>query len=230
MKLSNQTIEILQYCAKLNEGLVLRPGQLIRTITKNKALFAEFQVEEQFPVECALILKPFLHNLDSDTNVSFDHQEYILLSKSRTKTKVPRLDPKMVTAPPNKSLKVDQFEEKAFLHVDDLEEMPLGNLNSTFVFYAEVAGAPIGLDICQNDVVRTLELKIPRKANQAFRATIKGKNLVLPDGSYEVEFSRKGVSRWRGLNVAATIFVAIESRASSFVEKPNEPTQNVGTA
>ena len=100
MKFSIQTIEILKYCAKLNDALLLRPGHSIRTITRNKALLAEFQVEEQLPVECAFILKPFLQLLDSDTDVNFDHQEHILLSKTRTRTKVPKLDPKTVMAPP----------------------------------------------------------------------------------------------------------------------------------
>jgi hypothetical protein len=236
MKLSKQTIEVLSWCSKLNPDLLLTPGHIVRTITHNKAVLLKVLLQDTFPVECAFNLKSLLKDLDSETDVSFEHPDYIFLRKGRTSTKVPKIDPQLVMAPPSRELKIDTFQEKAFLHVDDLLEMQLAakcvhrkpsntgkvSPKHLFVFHAEEQGAPIQLDICRDNVVRTLELKVPRKANGPFRAIIRRENLVLLEGSYEVEFSKVSVTRWKGLNVSATAWVALESKLGFFGEKPKD--------
>ncbi len=234
MKLSQNAIDAFQWCGKLNPDLVLNPGQTIRTITHNKAVLLKVLVEEHFPTLCAFNLAAFLRDLDTGTDVNFDCEDYVLLSKGRTATKVPKLDPKLVMSPPNKELNVSNFEETVFLHIDDLQQMPAAKRVSfsksktkpkteyIFEFHAAKAGAPIMLDIIREDLVRTIDLKVSRQAKQPFKARIRQRNLVLMDGSYEIAFSKVGVSRWRGVNVAAVIWIATESKHCWFGEQERD--------
>jgi hypothetical protein len=209
MRFTPSTIDAFRWCSRLNPALVLNPGQVLRTITSNKALILKVLIEEQLPTFCALNLAAFLRDLNTETDVHFDPENHIVLRNGRTTTKVPKIDPQLVMRPPSKELAVTDFQEKVFMHVDDLEQMPLvkrvslakhsrNQSEHTFEFYAAKEGAPISLDIIKDDVVRTIDLTISRSAKQPFLARIKQSNLVLLPGCYEVEFSKVGVSLLSG--------------------------------
>src|SRR5438105_14189345 len=51
MKISEKTVKILQNFASINQGIVVRPGQTLRTTNYEKSGFAEAQIDETFDRE-----------------------------------------------------------------------------------------------------------------------------------------------------------------------------------
>ena len=51
MKLSDNTVKVLKNFSSINQGIIVKPGKLLRTISPNKAVLAEATVVEKFPHE-----------------------------------------------------------------------------------------------------------------------------------------------------------------------------------
>ena len=51
MKLSENTVEVLKNFSSINQGLVVKPGKVLRTISANKAILAEAHIDEEFKTE-----------------------------------------------------------------------------------------------------------------------------------------------------------------------------------
>lgn len=62
--LSEKTLSILKNFAKYNEGILLTPGTVLKTVTVQKNVFATANIEETLPVEAAIYnLNEFLNCL-----------------------------------------------------------------------------------------------------------------------------------------------------------------------
>jgi hypothetical protein len=169
-----------------------------------------------------------LSTLDEHTEIDFGYSDRIELKNGRSVTKLPRVDAKLVMAPPYRNLVLPACDQKIFLHIDDLEELLSKKANrivtksKDVVFYAEGKGKPIVVDVKQDDFVRTIQCKVPRMASQPFYALLRLENLNLMKGSYEVEVFPIGVTRWKWLHGAVTTVIAIERRRSWFGEKERD--------
>ena len=77
MKLSEQTIKLLENFSTINESILIKKGNRIRTISVMKNIFAEAEVQEEFPRDFAIYeLKQFLNGLSLH-----DDPDLILLMK-----------------------------------------------------------------------------------------------------------------------------------------------------
>jgi len=64
MKFSDTTLEILKNYSTINQGLVVKPGSVLKTITPSRTVLATAIVAEKFPVAFALYdLNKFLAKL-----------------------------------------------------------------------------------------------------------------------------------------------------------------------
>jgi hypothetical protein len=85
MNLSSQTIDILTNFSKINNGIVLSPGNSIRT--KTRAVYAEATVAETFPVEVSISdLQGFLRMLSlfKDPMLGFTPSHILIANTDRT--------------------------------------------------------------------------------------------------------------------------------------------------
>lgn len=247
MKLSKQTIEILKHCAKINPGIVINPARkdkppdptgAIRTITSNKTLLFQAIVPESFPADTAIYnLEAFLKELTPQTEVCLEYADRIELRNGRVIRKLPRVDPLLVLTQPAGNIKVTSYEEKVFLHVDDLQWMRLpkrfprpsksnnrSQKSAVYIeIYSEGKGKPIQIDIERGGIVESIECKVPRLATQPFRAVFNNSNLVLLTGSYEVELSKIGLARCKWLHGDdVTFWISFENDKTWFGEKARD--------
>lgn len=54
MKISDRTLDVLRYCAKINEHIVIEKGNVIRSVNKFGTLMLRAKVPEEFPCEVRL--------------------------------------------------------------------------------------------------------------------------------------------------------------------------------
>lgn len=73
MKLSKETINIIKHFAKINRGFAVEPGNVLRTLAPNMALYAEAVITETFPVEVTLSdAREFLRIVSLFSDPDFD--------------------------------------------------------------------------------------------------------------------------------------------------------------
>jgi len=75
MKLSSETLTVLQNFAKLNSGIQFKAGNKIKTISTGKNVLAEATLKDSFPQDfCVYDLNKFLtiHSIGKDTDIDFD--------------------------------------------------------------------------------------------------------------------------------------------------------------
>ncbi len=221
VKLSKQTIAILQWCSAIQEDLLLESGNRIRTISSNKAILFDSTVAETFPKRIALRrISRALSYIDESTEISFENPTHLELQNGRTLTRVSLVDEKLVFSPPSKNIRITDFDESIFLHSDDVYEIRRLKGEDTVVeFHSSGNGEQILMDYFDKEEgapIHTMKMVKPQNGRREFRARLKVSNLKLWEGSYQLDIASAGVARFSWLNGNVVLWVAIEAAHSHF--------------
>lgn len=103
--MKKETIEILENFASINSGMLFRQGNVVRTLSVPKTVFASAVVDEVFPREFAIYdLPEFLNTLAmfKDPVVAYE-DNYIKISGDGTSVKYHYSSPNVVVAPPDRN-------------------------------------------------------------------------------------------------------------------------------
>ena len=226
MKLSEQTISILKNFSTINTSIVVRAGKQLRTISVNKAIFADATVDEEFPIEFGIYdLPQVLTVLSLHDNPEIDFQkENLVLSGvgGRARTRVRYTDTKLILAP-TKEINIPVYEVKFDITQKDLEWIEKigsvlkcpnivieNNDGSVTVSAADVKG-----EILNDSTLNLAEIE----DKTPFKFAIKFENIKLIPGNYEVEISSKGVAKFSNKAVRVKYWVAVDNANSSYGKK-----------
>lgn len=102
MRLSTETLEILNSFRDINQSIVIYPGNIVRTKSEDNRILAEAFVEEVFQREFALYhIKGFLdaYNILGSPELFFTEDNYVLLQEGKSEIKYYFCDPSLVTSP-----------------------------------------------------------------------------------------------------------------------------------
>jgi hypothetical protein len=223
MKLSENTLNVLKNFSSINQGLVVKPGQTLRTISSNKAILAEASVEETFPNEFGIYdLNKFLGVISMNKNSpEVEFEKEFLTFKSVGKIRIRYTEPTLIMSPPNKNINVPAYDVTF-----DLSSEVLNWIFSTasilkcpnVVVKCDGKGSDINvwaMDV-KNEIVDDASVKVEGTSDIAFQAALKIDNLKILPGSYKVEVSSIGVSRFTNSAKNVTYWIALEKSNSSF--------------
>ena len=107
MKLSDKTLVILKNFAGINNSILVKRGDNLRTISLAKNILAEANINEEFPRDFAIYdLNQFLNGLGlhSDPDLDFTPESYIAIKEGTRRVKYFYADPQVITAPPEKEI------------------------------------------------------------------------------------------------------------------------------
>ena len=102
INLSKETLSILKNFASLNSNILVKPGNVLRTITPSKNGMAEAKVSESFDTEFGIWdLNKFLGVISLFNNPNFEfHDKYVIISGGGSqKVKYYYSEPKLLTTP-----------------------------------------------------------------------------------------------------------------------------------
>ena len=112
MKLSSETLSVLQNFAKINSGIEFKKGNKIATMSSGKTVLAKATLKDDFPQDfCVYDLNQFLavHSLNKDTEIDFDDANVIFKS-GRSKIKYRKTEKNMIVTPPEKQLSLPSVD------------------------------------------------------------------------------------------------------------------------
>lgn len=225
MKLSDTTLSLLKNFSSINPGIVIRIGNNLRTMSINKAVFAEAEVAETFSKEFGIYdLGKVLGVLSLHTQPELELGEHYLAVKDaggRSSTKIRYTDQKLIVAPPNKSIGVKDFEVSFKLTKEDLNWIEkIGAVLKCPYFVVENQGGKVVIlaaDV-KGEIVDEASITIGESnTTEAYKFVFKVDNLKLLEGSYNVAIAAKGIARFSNdSGVKLTYYVTAENSHSHY--------------
>ena len=215
MNLSDNTLGILKNFAGINNSILVKEGNQLRTISVMKNILAEAEIPEDFPRQFGIYdLNQFLNGLSlhSDPNLDFTEQSYLTISEGRRKVKYFFADPQVIIAPPEKEITLPT-EDVCF----QLESITLEKLLKAAAVYQ----LP---DLCAVSENGTIKLLVHDKKNDTsnefaivvgetdrnFSFNFKIENIRIIPGAYDVVISSKLLSRFVNSKLNLTYYIALE--------------------
>ena len=89
MKLSDSTLTVLKNFAGINNSILVKEGNRLRTMSVAKNILAEANITEEFPRDVAIYdLNQFLNGLGlhSDPDLDFSPESYITIKEGSEKS------------------------------------------------------------------------------------------------------------------------------------------------
>ena len=215
MNLSDNTLGILKNFAGINNSILVKEGNQLRTISVMKNILAEAEIPEDFPRQFGIYdLNQFLNGLSlhSDPNLDFSEPSYLTISEGRRKVKYFFADPQVIIAPPEKEITLPT-EDVCF----QLESITLEKLLKAAAVYQ----LP---DLCAVSENGTIKLIVHDKKNDTsnefaivvgetdrnFSFNFKIENIKIIPGAYDVVISSKLLSRFVNSKLNLTYYIALE--------------------
>ena len=223
MKLSSETLNVLQNFAKLNSGIQFKAGNKIKTISTGKNVLAEATLKDSFPQDfCVYDLNQFLniHSIGKDTDIEFDDIN-IIFKFGRNKTKYRKTEKESILIPPEKELTLPSVDITFTLSKDDFDSlMKVTNALQSPNIMVESEGDTINLtsfDV-KDSSAHTNTIEVGTGNGQKYKMVFLTENLRMIPGAYDVQISSKGLSLFTNKSQDIKYFVATEAKYSKFGE------------
>ena len=215
MKLSESTLSLLKNFSTINQSILFKQGNILRTISVMKNILAEATISEDLPKDFGIYdLGQFLNGLSLHNNpeLDFEDDSYVIIKEGRSRSKYFFADPNVIITPPEKSITLPS-EDVTF----DLSTEQLDKLLKAAAIYQSPDLSVIG----ENGVVKILIRDKKNETSNTFDETVgetestfsfnfKVENMKILPGSYDVVVSQKLLSRFTNKNHDLTYFIALE--------------------
>ena len=215
MNLSDNTLGILKNFAGINNSILVKEGNQLRTISVMKNILAEAEIPEDFPRQFGIYdLNQFLNGLSlhQDPDLDFSEQSYLTIIEGRRKVKYFFADPQVIIAPPEKEITLPT-EDVCF----QLESITLEKLLKAAAVYqlpdlsaiSEDGQIKLIVHDKKNDTSNEFAIVVG-ETDREFSFNFKIENIKIIPGAYDVVISSKLLSRFVNSNLNLTYYIALE--------------------
>tara|TARA_Y100000591_G_C21794639_1_gene678603 strand:- start:324 stop:1013 length:690 start_codon:yes stop_codon:yes gene_type:complete len=215
MNLSDNTLGILKNFAGINNSILVKEGNQLRTISVMKNILAEAEIPEDFPRQFGIYdLNQFLNGLSLHQNpdLDFEKESYVTISEGRRKVKYFFADPQVIIAPPEKEITLPT-EDICF----QLESVTLEKLLKASAVYqlpdlsavSENGQIKLIVHDKKNDTSNEFAIVVG-ETDREFSFNFKIENIKIIPGAYDVVISSKLLSRFVNNNLNLTYYIALE--------------------
>ena len=215
MKLSDKTISVLKNFSSINQSILVKEGNKLRTISVMKNILAEANIEEEFSKDFGVYdLNQFLNGLSLHQNpeLDFANDGYVVIREGRSRSKYFFADPNVIVTPPDKAIQLPTEDVCFELSTEQLEKL----LKASAVYQLPDLSA-----IGENGVVKLVVRDkkndtsndfavIVGETDKEFSFNFKVENIKVLPGTYEVVVSQKLLSRFTSKNHDLTYYIALE--------------------
>ena len=126
MNLSDKTLTILKNFAGINNSILVKQGNQLRTISVAKNILAEASIDEEFPRDFGIYdLNQFLNGLGlhQDPELDFKEESYLNIREGKRRVKYFFADPQVIISPPEKEITLPSEDVHFQLETVALEKL-----------------------------------------------------------------------------------------------------------
>jgi len=215
MKLSESTVNLLKNFSSINQSILFKQGNKLRSISVMKNILVEAEIAEEFPKDFGIYdLNQFLNGLSlhSAPDLDFTRDEFVVIKEGKMRSKYFFADPTVIVSPPEKEITLPT-EDVCF----ELTSQQLEKLKKAASVYQLPDISVIG----ENGVIKLVARDkkndtsndfsiIVGETNSEFVFNFKEENLKIIPGAYDVIVSSKLLSRFTNKNVNVCYYIALE--------------------
>jgi len=215
MNLSDNTLTILKNFAGINNSILVKEGNQLRTMSVAKNILAEAQIEEDFPRQFAIYdLNQFLNGLGlhQDPDLDFSTDSYLTIREGRRRVKYFYADPNVIISPPEKEITLPSEDVHFQLESTSLEKL----LKAAAVYQLPdlaVVGSNGVVKIIvrdkKNDTSNVYDITVG-ETDKEFTFNFKVENIRIIPGSYDVVVSSKLLSKFTNSQYNLKYYIALE--------------------
>ena len=220
MNFSEKTVSILKNYSTINQSLLFRKGNVIKTISPQKTILAQATIEEEIPTDFGIYeLNKFLGTLClfSDHEV-FISEHYMTIKSGASQSKYFFADPETIQTPPDKPLPIDNVLCEFTLGQNDFKSVMQG---ANVLQLPEITIEGKNGDIwvvardSKNTTTNTFERKVGEmtKQNVSFQSVLKVENLKMMPESYDCKITASGLLYMKSADGALQYWVASENNS-----------------
>ncbi len=223
MKLSDKTLVILKNFAGINNSILVKRGDSLRTISLAKNILAEANIKEEFPRDFAIYdLNQFLNGLGlhQDPELDFREDSFLSIREGKRRVKYFFADPQVITAPPEKTLTLPTQDVCFQLDSVTLEKL----LKAAAVYQlpdlsaiGEAGVVKLVVRDKKNDTSNEFAIVVG-ETDSKFIFNFKVENIKIIPGAYNVVISSKLLAQFTNENHNLKYFIALEPD-STFTEE-----------
>jgi len=215
MKLSENTLNILKNFAGINNSILVKQGNRLRTISVAKNILAEAEVKEDFERDFAIYdLNQFLNglNLHQDPELDFTQDSYLTIREGKRRVKYFFADPNVIISPPDKDINLPT-EDISF----QLDQPTLDKLLKAAAVYQLPDFSAVGengviklvVHDKKNDTSNEYAIVVG-ESNNEFCFNFKVENIKIIPGAYNVVVSSKLLSEFTNTGYDLKYYIALE--------------------
>ena len=214
MKLSDKTIQILKNFATINQSILVRPGNVLKTITPLKTILAQATVTENFEQEFAIYELPrFLGTISLFSDPEFTFQEkYVTISSGKQRVNYTYADASMIMTPPSKEISFPDTEVEFTITAEQLSTISKAGAVLQMPEIAVVGEDGLisirAID-SKNSSADVFSLDVG-ECDKDFKVIFRPENLKLITSDYKVSITTAGICRFESDNL--TYWVTTESK------------------
>jgi len=215
MKISEKTAQLLKNFSSINQSLMFKAGNKIRTISVMKNIFAEATITEEIPRTFGIYdLNQFLQgiSLHSDPELCFKSDNHLLIRGGGNTTKYYFTDPSVIVSPPEKTISLPTEDVCFNLSSDQLTQL----IKAAAVYGLEDIsaignGSEISLLVRDKENPTSNEFSINvGQTESEFVFNFKVENMKIMPGKYEVVVSAPNMARFSNTAFDLVYYIALE--------------------
>ena len=215
MKLSDNALAILKNFAGINNSILVKQGNKLRTISVAKNILAEAEIKEEFPRDFAIYdLNQFLNGLTlhQDPDLDFQQESYLSIKEGKRRVKYFFADPNVIVAPPEKEIQLPT-QDVCF----QMDSVTLEKLVKAAAVYqlpdlsaiGEAGVIKLVVRDKKNDTSNEYAIVVG-ETDKEFSFNFKVENIKIIPGAYDVIVSSKLLSQFTNTKYSLTYYIALE--------------------
>jgi hypothetical protein len=222
MELNENTLSVLKNFSSINQNLLVRQGNTVRTMSEARNVMATASLETEFPQDFGVYdLNEFIGvlSLVDGPRLSFE-EECVTIGDSTGRSKVKYFfSPEETLTTPTKNINMPDADVKFTLTADTLNKLrrAASTLGHTEVSITGNNGV-LSLSVIdgQNSTSNAFSIDIDGEYNRdaKFNFVLNISNLKLLAGDYEVEISSKLISKFAHKEVNVSYWIALEKTST----------------
>ena len=215
MKLSDKTISVLKNFSSINQSILFKEGNKLRTISVMKNILAEATVSEDFSKDFGIYdLNQFLNGLSlhSSPELDFANDGYVVIREGRSRSKYFFADPNVIVTPPDKAITLPSEDVCFELSTDQLDKL----LKAAAVYQlpdisavGEAGVIKLVVRDKKNDTSNEYAIVVG-ETEAEFTFNFKVENIKIIPGAYDVVVSSKLLSEFTNTKYNLKYYIALE--------------------
>jgi hypothetical protein len=214
MYLSTETVSLLKNFATINQSILIKSGKKVRSMSVMKNILVEADIDEEFGRDVAIYdLNQFLNclSLIPGAEISLDNNS-IVITDGTNSIDYRYSDPSVITAPPDKELKLPSEDVQVVFSEENLETVKKAAAVLQIPDVSLVGdGEKIFLTVRdkKNSGSNSYRIEVG-ETDTTFQFNLKVENLKLVPGDYDVTISSKNLAKFESHSRPLVYFIAIE--------------------